>query len=634
MKVPEDDPRISTRQCIPFFRSAAVCGSGHTSSLLNTITPREQINSINAFVDGSAVYGNSDKQNKGLRNFTTDQGFMKVNQRFTDAGRSYLPFNNRNPCVQDRFDTSGETIPCFLAGDGRASEHQTLAIIHTLWLREHNRIARGLKEVNPHWTGEIVYQEARKIVGAYHQVVNWKEYLPKIIGAEGVQLMGNYTGFKDDVNPSISNVFATAVFRFGHVTIHPEFRRLDENFDDHPQFPTILLHEAFFASWRIIREGGADPIVRGLIGRPAKLSRPDELMHEELREKLFALQNQVALDLASLNLQRGRDHGLPGYNDWRVECGMSFAENFSMLRDEIRNDDVRNKLEELYGHPSNIDVWLGGLAEDLIDGARVGPTFRCLIARQFQFLRDGDQYFYKSQFTSQQLENLEALTFARVICENTGLDRVQADVFRTGVFPDNFRSCDQIPQIDFERWRENPEVGDCGVPPTVENGKSKKCGNAVSYYCDESFSLEGASELMCENGRFTPAAPRCVDMNECVIRDNGGCSHVCENTRGSYICSCPDGFVLSREDRRTCEEVTDTRPVVQEVFTDEDGQANVAAIAVGTLFAITLVVAVSAMTVIVYKYVKLRKLSENPMSKFTFPDKKQPEFDNPTFNSQ
>ena len=75
--------------------------------------------------------------------------------------------------------------------------------------------------------------------------------------------MGNYTGFKDDVNPSISNVFATAVFRFGHVTIHPEFRRLDENFDDHPQFPTILLHEAFFASWRIIREGGADPIVRG-----------------------------------------------------------------------------------------------------------------------------------------------------------------------------------------------------------------------------------------------------------------------------------------------------------------------------------------------------------------------------------
>jgi len=109
---------------------------------------------------------------------------------------------------------------------------------------------------------------------------------------------------------------------------------------------------------------------------------------------------------------------------------------------------------------------------------------------------------------------------------------------------------------------------------------------------------------------------------------------VCENTRGSYICSCPDGFVLSREDRRTCEEVTDTRPVVQEVFTDEDGQANVAAIAVGTLFAITLVVAVSAMTVIVYKYVKLRKLSENPMSKFTFPDKKQPEFDNPTFNSQ
>jgi len=56
----------------------------------------------------------------------------------------------------------------------RVSEHLTLSSIHTLWLREHNRIARAIKRTNPHWSGETIYQETRKIVGAYHQAVNWK----------------------------------------------------------------------------------------------------------------------------------------------------------------------------------------------------------------------------------------------------------------------------------------------------------------------------------------------------------------------------------------------------------------------------------------------------------------------------
>lgn len=61
----------------------------------------------------------------------------------------------------------------------------------------------------------------------------------------------------------VSNVFATAAFRFGHTTIAPIFRRLDENLNDHPDFPSISLHRAFFASWRLIREGGLDPVLRG-----------------------------------------------------------------------------------------------------------------------------------------------------------------------------------------------------------------------------------------------------------------------------------------------------------------------------------------------------------------------------------
>ncbi|POI31259.1 hypothetical protein CIB84_004988 [Bambusicola thoracicus] len=55
-------------------------------------------------------------------------------------------------------------------GDSRASEMLELACMHTLFLREHNRLARGLKRLNPQWNGEKIYQEARKIVGAMIQV--------------------------------------------------------------------------------------------------------------------------------------------------------------------------------------------------------------------------------------------------------------------------------------------------------------------------------------------------------------------------------------------------------------------------------------------------------------------------------
>lgn len=114
--------------------------------------------------------------------------------------------------------------------------------------------------------------------------------------------------------------------------------------------------------------------ITGLIERPAKLVRSDELLHEELREKLFAMQNKVfryhadikyemvniililkvALDLASLNLQRGRDHGLPLYNDWRKFCNLTEFSTFDEMAGVISNKTVRDRLEQLYNHPGYV----------------------------------------------------------------------------------------------------------------------------------------------------------------------------------------------------------------------------------------------------------------------------------------
>ena len=72
--------------------------------------------------------------------------------------------------------------PFFVAGDVRANEHVAPTIMHTIWLREHNRIVRELAEINPCWDDERLYQEGRKIVEAIMQVITYKEFLPVLLG--------------------------------------------------------------------------------------------------------------------------------------------------------------------------------------------------------------------------------------------------------------------------------------------------------------------------------------------------------------------------------------------------------------------------------------------------------------------
>ena len=95
--------------------------------------------------------------------------------------------------------------------------------MHTLWLREHNRVAAQLQLLNSQWDDERLYQEARRIVIAEMQHINSNEWLPIILGMKYVDEFdlkptdfGFNTQYDSDVNPSITNAFATAAFRFGH----------------------------------------------------------------------------------------------------------------------------------------------------------------------------------------------------------------------------------------------------------------------------------------------------------------------------------------------------------------------------------------------------------------------------------
>ncbi|KAF3701443.1 Thyroid peroxidase [Channa argus] len=511
-----DDVLSGAQGCMPFYRSTPACPINSRSDSSDALQ-RQQMNAITSFIDASVVYGHTPKLESFLRDLSGLNGKLAVNNLFKDSkGRPYLVFVAARPsaCHQD---SQGEGVDCFSAGDSRVNEVMPLITLHTLWLREHNRIAEALKHINAHWSPETIYQETRKIIGALHQIITMRDYVPKIIGVESFeQYIGPYGGYDQTVDPSASNVFATAAFRFGHATISPILRRLNESFQEHELFPHLRLHNTFFSPWRIVKEGGIEPVLRGIIGTPAPSVGANMLVAEEVTERLVVLNVPQYVDLASLNLQRGRDHALPGYNSWRNFCGLKVIKTLDDLREVVMDNRVAEKILKIYKHPDNIDVWLGGLVENLLPSSRTGPLFACLIGKQMKALRDGDRFWWEAEgvFTQEQKTELLKGSLSRIICDNSDIKEVPADSFRFHKFPSDYVSCNHIPSIHLEAWKEEENQERCPSPTKIKNGDfilSSTSGKLVALYsCYHGFKLKGAAAVVCEGNLWSDQPPQCT----------------------------------------------------------------------------------------------------------------------------
>lgn len=380
---------------ILFDRSDFAIGTGTPGN------PRQQINVITAFIDASNVYGSNAGLARSLRMF--EGGRLKSSEG------NLLPLENG----------------FFVAGDVRANENVVLTSLHTLFMREHNRLAARIANKFPEADDEEIYQLARKIVGAELQIITYNEFLPALLGTMAPSL-ADYVGFDAAINPGIANEFSTSAYRFGHSMLSPNLVLADK----HGPFAELPLRDAFFSPDFLKNDpANVDFLINGLTYQRAQ--EVDSMLVDDVRNFLFGAPGHGGLDLASLNIQRGRDHGLPSYNVVRMAYGLAPAEDF----DDISSDPfVQLALAIVYESPDEVDAWVGGLAEDHIQGASVGELVGVALADQFTRLRDGDIFFYRNDpdldsRTIESIIKLDGLRLSDVIRKNTSVKNVPRDVF-------------------------------------------------------------------------------------------------------------------------------------------------------------------------------------------------------------
>ncbi|XP_063586936.1 uncharacterized protein LOC134764285 [Penaeus indicus] len=370
--------------------------------------PRSQINQITSYIDANWVYGSNEDTANRIR--LHRGGLMKSLPVFREYGmKDLLPLKLEEPeegCIRPNND-----VYCFDAGDNRVNEQLVLAVVHTMMMREHNRIAIELYRYNPHWDDETLFQESRKIVAASIQHITYNEFLPMVLGKEVMhkyglilEKHGYFDGYDPSIDASMSSNFVTAAFRFGHSLLPSTIERWSPA---HKYVASQRLSFMLRQPYDLYKGGWCDQYIMGLCNQVAQ-----------------AMDDAVTQEVSS------------------TRC-------------------VRDKKEM---HPDDIDLWSGGVSERPLPGSMVGPTFSCLIGLTFKELRYGDRFWYEnrggydSDFTLEQLEEIRKVKLSRIICDNS--DDIKTMQVYAMVLPDHEINprvpCNSgiLPRMDLSKWRD------------------------------------------------------------------------------------------------------------------------------------------------------------------------------------
>lgn len=460
--IADDDPFYTnpTQKCMHFVRSdigpVPACDTGI----------RQQQNQRSSFIDGSAIYGFNTAKENSLRE--KRGGLLRVSSLHAYRP-GVLPEGDDSQCENGHNGMLSRSPinHCFDAGDHRHTESPLLTVVHIMFLRRHNQIAEALQQATGILDDEVLFQETKRIVVAELNHITYNEYLPEIMAPEFIKYFGlkskskgHHTVYDPNVDPRAINSFAAAAYRFGHSFVQSVVGQdngrsimedpLRNNFDN----PTLI---------NFPQNGGCE-YVASWMANTGK-SDMDRFVTSDLRNRLFDASPTgspttspgatLSLDLVALNIQRGRDHGLPGYNVFRQWCGRPKAEHFGTWALGLVDHSEQSAaiLQSIYRHPDDIDLFAGALSEKSLGRSLMGPTFSCIIGFQFNRLKYGDRFWYENDFpqtgfTKEQVVEIKKVTMTRMMCSTMtmgSLPVLQPHLFRRQTTPGNRPlSCSQL----------------------------------------------------------------------------------------------------------------------------------------------------------------------------------------------
>lgn len=443
--IPYDDYYNRDQRCLPLTRSSAAIENFDCK-----FSYREQLNLVTHWLDLSNIYGSSVKVAKKLRKYK--HGLMKTSVNPVN-GSPDLPRNGKKSC--DGMFTMEEK--CYKTGDNRAEDNIYLTMFNRIFLNEHNRIAKELYYLNPSWDDEYLFQEARKINIAEYQHIIYYEFLPMILGGAAMNKWGliptppgyYFNHYNKDTNPQVKNAFAVAAARFGHTLVNKFHYVYNSNYDLVDNYTTdyLLFTHTYYGDYSL----------RGAYLGNSYYFTPavNEYMNNYLFEGMS--KNYKRLSLSALNIQRGREHGLPGYNKYRKWCGLNYAYSF----DELTNipSSVRNELKYLYKSVDDIDAFTGMMSEYAVEDGVVGPTAACILGDGFHDWKYGDRFWYETNdkmtgFAPHQLREVKKTSLARILCDNSDVEFIQYNPFlEANPKTNELIDCKNLRTVNLSAWK-------------------------------------------------------------------------------------------------------------------------------------------------------------------------------------
>jgi hypothetical protein len=397
--IPSNDDIYAPGQTVQLNRSLFNLSTGTSVS-----NPRQQTNFTTAFIDGSVIYGSDASTASILRGGPAHPGAkLRTSNDINGDAENLLPRNAFGP---------DPTAP-FVSGDDRVNDNIPLTSLHTLFMREHNRLVDVYSAQHPAWSSEELYQHARKTVGAELQAITFNEYLPALLGPAAPAPTSSQ--YKPNLNPAVFNEFAAVFERVGHSMLTPSFLRVQNDGQPAPGGPVSLI-DGFNNPSKLTSSNELNLFLKGLSVE----------VQDETDTKLVTDMRVALLD--AIDIQRARDHGLPDYNTLRQAYGLPSVTSFADITSDL---SLRQALVSLYPNINTIDPLVGALAEDHLPGASVGPFLAAGLSIQFERFRDADRFWYErdADFTPAELDLLHNTRLSDIIMRNSDLTNLQPNAF-------------------------------------------------------------------------------------------------------------------------------------------------------------------------------------------------------------